>query len=327
MKLKLLLVSGFLFLFYSCSTSNTTAEVDTITLAMETELSRLSDGSFIADVRSIDFKHNQFYLTDYSRNEILVLDEDLVLKNTIGTGGEGPGEFKGASSITVSDDFMYVINDGKQTVEVFKGNEHVETINPQIILSSGTPLRFGAIDNTFYFSNPESQNSVSHYTSDDEISSFGEIRDFPNLSETLIKNYTHVLMHSRGVITVSDNLPTIVFYDLNKNVLSKMDYSNLPLVQEHLDVLKRNPTEENSYYILASDAYVFLDTLYVLLTLQNEQGPSSNKVLEIKIDTDGELNMLSMLDLGDGWYTAICANKSNLVSFNTTSGNVIKFEL
>ncbi|MEP0262337.1 hypothetical protein [Dokdonia sp.] len=327
MKLKLVLLSGFLFLYYSCSTSNTKAEFDTITLAIETELSRLSDDSFISDIRSIDFKHNQFYLTDYSRNEILILDEDLTLKNTAGTGGEGPGEFNGASSIKVSDDFVYVINDGKQTVEVFKENEHVETINPQIILSSGTPLRFGTLDNTFYFSNPESLNSVSHYKSDDEILSFGEIYDFPNLSQTLIKNYNHVLMHSNGIITVSDNLPTIVFYDLNKNVLSKMDYGNLPLVQEHLDVLKRNPTEDNSYYILATDAYLFLDTLYVLLTLQNEQGPSSNKVLEIKINKDGTLRILNMLGLGDGWYTTLCVNDSSLLSFDRTRGNVVKFQL
>ncbi|MFC4634535.1 hypothetical protein ACFO3O_11490 [Dokdonia ponticola] len=324
---KIVSISSFLFLLYACSTSDSSTEVATVTLSIEKELGQLSDNSYIADIRSMDFKDNQFYLADYTRNELLVLSEDLVLKNTIGNGGEGPGEFRGAGSITVSDDFIYAVNDGKQTVEVFKGDIHIKTINPQIMLGGGTSLRFGVIKDTFYFSDPESQNSISQFTSDHKISSFGEIHKFPNLSQTLLQNYTHVLMHSNGMISISDNLPVITFYDLNKNKLSTLDYSDIPIIQEHMDFLERNPTEENSYYILATDAHVFSDTLYVLLTLQSDKGPVSNKVLEIKVNKNGELLITRILDLGEGWFTALCANKTDLLSFNTSTGNLMKFQL
>ena len=99
------------------------------------------------------------------------------------------------------------------------------------------------------------------------------------------------------------------------------------MVQEHIDFLERHPTEDNSYYILATDAYVFSDRLYVLLTLQTDKGAASNKVLEIKINKEGELPVTRILDLGDGWFTTLCANEKSLLSFNTSTGNLVKFHL
>jgi len=323
--MKTLSLLGLFLLLASCTTSS--LEIENITLIKKAELSRLSDASFISDVRSIDFRSHHYFLTDYYRNEIIVLNEKLELQNLLGSGGEGPGEFQGVSSITVSDDIIYVINDGKQTIEVFKDMKHQETINPQMILSLGTPLRFGVSNGNFYISNPESTKSISQISPSSEIISFGEIHEFPSLKETLIKNYEHVLLHPKGVITVSDNLPFVKFYNSNRELVSMLDYSTIPIVREHMNTLKLNPSNDNSYYILASDAYLSNNKLYVMLTLQRDNGPESNKVLEIGVNNNRDLDILRVLDLGDGWYTTICVNDNSLLSFDRTRGNIVKFLL
>ncbi len=73
MKVKIysLTISIYLTALYSCQIYN--ADVDEVILTKDTAIIQLSDSSFFADVRSLYFD-KFLYLTDYNRDQIIILD-------------------------------------------------------------------------------------------------------------------------------------------------------------------------------------------------------------------------------------------------------------
>ena len=62
----------YILSFYSCKNGGT--KIDEIRLEKISEINQLTDSSFISDIRSICHYNKTFYLTDYKRNQIILLN-------------------------------------------------------------------------------------------------------------------------------------------------------------------------------------------------------------------------------------------------------------
>src|SRR5699024_6159510 len=100
-----------------------------LTNSISLAIDQLSDSSFFCNVTSIDYKDGKYYISDYERGNIFVLDKQLNLINTLGIKGKGPGELLGASQLFVhSADSVLIYNDGKKSIELFDQERHQSTI-------------------------------------------------------------------------------------------------------------------------------------------------------------------------------------------------------
>src|SRR5690606_23185391 len=86
-----------------CLFSCKSQEIPVSYLRSDMRIDRLSDSSYLSDVRSMVFDQ-YLYVTDYERNQIIKLTPEGELLGYLGAKGKGPGEFLGASDIIVHGD-------------------------------------------------------------------------------------------------------------------------------------------------------------------------------------------------------------------------------
>lgn len=304
----------------SCSDSN---EIGVFKLRKTVEVNQLSDSTFLTDVRSIRNYKEKFYLTDYSRNQIIILDKTLKLINTMGSTGKGPGEFLGADQLYIEEDTIYVMNDGHRTIEVFDRVKHLKTIKFPNSIKLAADKKFVKSDEYFYLSKVDVDGSVCKYGFDKIVKQFGLIENYKSEKETFIKNQKHILKYKNNIISVSDNKPKLEMYTTSGDLVYKLDYGNIELVDNTMDFIEKQTLTENSYYEFVSDAYVFSNKLYLLILTHDGQKMFSNKVLEFDINDVG-FTVSRILDLGDDWFESICASNDILMASN---GALVSFKL
>ncbi len=319
-KAKLLCVF-FSAILFSCS-KNT--RIDISKLKKEKVVNQLSDSTFIYDVRAILNYGEDIYLSDYKRNQVIVLDKSLELKNTLGSAGKGPGEFIGASQLFIDKDTIYVMNDGHRTVEVFDFSQHLKTISFPKEIRLSTQKKFVKSNKYFYLSNVNIDGSISRYNPyDNDIKQFGLIENYRSEKETRIKNSKYILKYKDFIISVSDNKPKLEMYNMLGNFILEFDYRHIKSVSNTMDFIEKQKEEENSYYEFVSDAYLFSNKLYLLILSYNGNKMLSNKVLEINMSETG-FKASRLLDLGSDWYESICITDGVLWASN---GALVKFKL
>ena len=326
MKVKIysLTISIYLTALYSCQIYN--ADVDEVILTKDTAIIQLSDSSFFADVRSLYFD-KFLYLTDYNRDQIIILDYNGTFVKSIGRKGKGPGEFLGASHIYVHDDTIYVANDSKRCFELYDFNKYLKTVQlpPEIILYAD--FRFFLKEGNLYLTSPSEQNGfVSVKINSNLIDHFGKISEIELKQQNYHKKKRHVFSYKNYIISVSDNIPIIEKYDLSGKLIEQFDYSKVPLVKSRIDFIQTNIENENSYYLLLNDAYLESDKLYVLLCTNEHNNINSNKVMAIHLSSDS-MAIKKIYNLGVGWYSTICIVDDCLWAFSLTENSLTKFSL
>ena len=101
----------------SCSSND--KKIQKIVLQEDIKIEEFSDSTFFSDIRSISYSDSFYYLTDYSRDQFFVLNQNFKLLKTLGQKGQGPGEFLGAAHLCVVGDSVFILNDMQKTFEVF----------------------------------------------------------------------------------------------------------------------------------------------------------------------------------------------------------------
>lgn len=305
--------------FKSCK-EETESITEEVTLKIDTIINQLSDSSFLTDIRSIYFSNSKYYMTDYTRDQIFILSKDLELIKTIGKKGRGPGEFSGASHLFADKDSIFVYNDSKITFEVYNTKKHLKTIQLPVPIRLHSSLRYFMYKNELYFSNA---NSIENYSISklncltNKVANFGQIKKFRTPKETRIKNHRHLIKYKDYIIAVPNCQAVIEMYDFKGKFLNKFDISNIKPIKEMLTFINEQKSEENSYYVLFSDVYVYKNRLFLtMLTNDKYNKRSEDKVLEIEINTN-KIIYKRILKLSEkSWFGPICINEGYLLAFN-----------
>ncbi|MFZ2339508.1 MAG: 6-bladed beta-propeller [Bacteroidales bacterium] len=254
------------------------------------------------------------YVTDYERDQIIILTPVGELVGYVGAKGKGPGEFLGASDITVRGDSMWVYNDGNGGFEVFRSDGHLQTIRlPDNIDYSGG-FNFFLFRNRLFMSSVSETNSICSFdVRTSTIERFGQPEAFDTDKHTRIRNYRHLAGNDSCIFAVSDNMPVIEKYDHSGQMLETLNYSRIPIVRKRLGVI-REDINPNGYTLLVQDVCYDNGKLYLLLYANNGNRISCNDILVIDV-SERNMSCHRLLNLGDSWYRTICASGSRLYAF------------
>jgi hypothetical protein len=301
---------SFIIIFYSCQDNNNRE----IGLNRDTVISQLNDSSYISDVRSI-YSNKYIYVTDYKRDQILILDKKGSFCKSLGTKGKGAGEFLGAAHLFVSNDTICVYNDGKRSFEFFNFFNHFKTVFLPANVEHVSSFRFFFKGKYIYFTSVSDSNCiVSIDINTNSFSRYGRLIKFKSAKQTKIRNSRHVFYNNNNLIAVSDNLPIIERYDFNGDIKEIFNYSNVSVVKNRIKTINSQKQYDNGYDCLLQDAYYENNRLYLLIYTNADNAIFCNKVLVI--DTSKEKMVIqSLYSLGTGWFKSICISDGCIYAF------------
>ncbi|GHV58934.1 hypothetical protein FACS1894182_12230 [Bacteroidia bacterium] len=92
--------------------------IERVRLVPLSEMDQFSDSTFFSDIRFMYANQGLLYLSDYTRAQVMVLDNETLIE-TISSKGQGPGELFGASPLLVRDDTVYIHDSGKRENSCF----------------------------------------------------------------------------------------------------------------------------------------------------------------------------------------------------------------
>lgn len=312
------------FLITSCGKQS--IKVKQQYLDRDTSFYNLSDSSYISDVRGIVEFDDDFYFTDYNRNQCVVLDKEYKVSHILGSGGKGPGEFIGASMVNVFQDSIYIINDGKMSIEIYNKNRYISTIYPSVSGNYLKNARFIKNCNGLYFSNVNNGCSITKLSSNGEIINFGLLKQYRTEKETYIKNTKHLLVFKQNIISISNNSLNLEMYNSEGILINKLNFENIEIMKDRLKFISNKKIAENSYYELIPDAYIFNNNIYLLLTTNNGSKVETKNVLEIQIESNN-FKLSRLLRLDEGWYNTFCVTKSQILAYDGKNREMVVFNL
>lgn len=319
-----------LCLLTACAEKEKTASFKDLTNSISLAIDQLSDSSFFCNVTSIDYKDGKYYISDYERGNIFVLDKQLNLINTLGIKGKGPGELLGASQLFVhSADSVLIYNDGKKSIELFDQERHQSTITLPDDFEFNPDIRFCYENNNLYLSSFNGTNSISKSSLvSNTLSWFGDIREHTTDKESRIKNRRHLSLYGKDrIIAIPDCQAKIELYTLVGEKVSEFSLDTIPIINDILSFVDKQKKEPNSYYQFFQDAYVHGSDIFILiLSVDKEDKIESNKIIQIEIDDD-KIKSARLLYLGDGWYNKFCVTSHSIVAFDAKACQLIKYNL
>ncbi len=317
-----------IFLFFVGCQIKTTKEVKSQLIVQKT-LEEFSDSTFFSDIRGISAYEREILLTDYKRDQIFVLDEDLKLVSVIGQKGQGPGEFLGASHLFYNGKYIFVENEMKRAFEIFtKEGEYKGNI---FYRRKAPSTRFFENEGAVYYSPKSDEFAICKLdVKSKKMECFGEIESYRTKRETRVKNGRHLLKWKNTIVGVRETNPVIELYDFNGKLLLHKDFDDLESVANFIRYDNSKPIQENSYYVYNSDACIVGNNLYVLILTVGEKAgkmrPMSNTVLCFQL-SDTAIRYKETLCLGTGWYNNLCVVGNNLLAFDADKSQLKKFSL
>jgi len=320
--------SGILIIIIclAISCKNNKNEMISIKLDEILTINQFSDSTFFSDIRSMYYHEEKYYISDYNRSQIFILDNNFKLIKTIGRKGEGPGELNGSAQLYVNSDTITVMNEGKSSFEKYTSiQKHISTVIYPNFISSNSE-RFFEYNRCLYFGISTAENTICKYNySANRLEMFGKSRKYHTEMETRIKNHRHLSKYGKFIISVPDCQPIIEQYDFEGKLINIFDFSTIKPVSRTLEFIRESKQIENSYFVLNSDIYIYKNSLFVLITNQeNEKNVNNNKIIEFKI-LDDKIVPNRILHLGNGWFNTFCVSEHGIGTFNATSGNLILY--
>ncbi len=314
-------------ILYSCQDET---KLITNYIKPNTTLSQLNDSTFFVDIRSINHDNDNIYMVDGRLDQIFILDKNYMLTNCVGIRGNGPGELSYLSKILVDNDTLYVYNGGKMNLEVFKQSSHIKSIKlPSSIRTSGS-VKLAKSNKYLYVSSvdPVGCTTIASYNiMSGDVKKFGNIQKYNSQKEICMKNLKHLLTYNDLIIAIPNNSYSIEIYDSETNFIREVKYNDISILRDTYNYINSKLIESNSYYVLISDAYIYENYLYLMLLTYNKKTEQmqSNTVLEINLNDDFRASRL--LNLGEGWFEAICIFDKMLLSFDSKNANTLIYDI
>ena len=112
-----------------CKQPNHSVEAKKI--SPQKSITMLKDSTYIYSAQCMRLDSNKLFLLDNRRSEVIVMDKELNLLNTIGREGRGPREFFDASSFILIGGDTIIINDpGNNRLQMYYSNgSHIKSIS------------------------------------------------------------------------------------------------------------------------------------------------------------------------------------------------------
>ena len=256
---------------FSCRPSINVEEL--VFLTPDIEIDMLSDSTFFSEIGILLSHQGDIYMSTPERVQLVRMDKDLNLKNTIGRQGRGPQELLFFKSFLVTDDEVWI---GDPNVSAFR------KFTPEgqfIATETKSQNHYNNIErcaiegDKIYFSDPnhDTQTSLSMLDLAQEDDSlrlrrFGTLTDFNHPSKSVLMNRSHIFIDQDYLIVVPLSIPVIQKYDKNTLELVEtfdlMQISNMKGVYNHA-ISTEAAKLPNASYGLISDAYLHNNLLYI----------------------------------------------------------------
>ncbi len=322
---KYIILVGLVFLL-SCNSSMETIPKKQVKLNIS--INTLSDSSYFSDIRSIYYRNSKYYLSEYNRDNIFVLNDSLHLINIVGNKGKGPGELLGASHIFLPNkDSIFILNDAKKTIEIFGLETHLSTLNVPQETALSADMRFCVRNDTIFLSNSfdESTSICGFSFKTSYFNTFGDIVNYPTQKEIQVKNRRHLHSYKDYIIAIPDCHPVVEIYSLLGEKLNVIRFDNISSINKMIKYVEGKKAKTNSYLQFIPDSYIYENNLFILFMSIMENGKKEcNKILQLKIN-DTQLCPIQIFDLGKGWFGPICVNKDGILAFDQISKTLKKF--
>lgn len=239
-------------------------------------IDKLSDSSYILSAQSMLLNDNKLFFLDERRSQIIVLDNELNLLTTIGRGGKGPNEFIPSSFTVIGKDTVVVNDSGNNRLQLYHSSgNHIRSISLRDI--SARLINGFHYNNRVLTATSIGNKAIIMYRFNEAylpnmVKEFGERYKFNSEIQNGIRNDRYLHKYNGKTIAISDNQPFIELYDIDGNILTRYDYSNIEIIENQLKYIKnKGQTNEKSYMRLVHHTYIFNDNLYILINRNTPQ--------------------------------------------------------
>jgi hypothetical protein len=314
-------------LIFLLSCNSTIVKIPEKQVEMNLFINALSDSSYFTDIRSIYYCNSEYFLSEYNRDNILVLNDSLNLINIIGSKGKGPGELLGASHLFLKDsDSIFILNDAKKTIELFSSEMHLSTFDIANEINFSGDMRFCVRNDTVFLSNSSKKSSISSFSFKTRcFDTFGDVIHYSTPKEMQVKNRRHLHSYKDNIIAIPDCHPLIELYSLIDEKSNVIRLDNISPINKVVKYIKGEVTKSNSYLQFFPDSYIYKNNLFVLfISIMGDGKKECNKILQLEIN-DMQIFPIQILDLGSGWYGPICVNEYGILAFDQNSKTLKRF--
>ena len=303
-------------ILFSCS--NEEERIKKVTCV--SSMSEISDTLFFGKIKNLISNGKDIYFIDEYRECIVHTNvNDWKLRKLIGVAGEGPDELCNLLQFTLKNDTLYALDGGcaKLVAYNLQGDicakyplplESKLKIGYHFLVNGGNKMDISTRFNAGAFVNMDLSNG--------NMSFWDERFRFEYASQNIMRNGRHLFETTNGYITVSDNMPQLVKYDMQKKRIEVYDYSDIPTVKKRLLQIEKEVTNTNSYGIICEDACVSEDKLYLLL-ISNNDGFTKNRIAVFSLFP--QIKWDGMLEMSGRIYSTFCVSHDQLIAYESKS--------
>lgn len=311
-----------LFSIIACAPKRQNAE---ITLAIDSTFAELSDSSFIPSrIMCLAVKDSNFYFSNYSEG-IVVLDSDFKFNKKVGSRGEGPGELLGCAHFYIgNNDSIYILNEGKHSIELFVKDKHVKHIPFPNNVSLTFSTRFFSESQCIYHS--VIADTLPLVIFDDNSSINKYICDYTKWDNPELVRHSsrHLVKGEQSFFVIGCALPIFQRYSLNGKLLEEYDLEILPEIHKMIRKYKRDPQVPTSYFTVIQDVYYDNQKIYLLVASdENEYFCNTIYVLNVSEET----KHIQTFKLSGEVYGAFCIKENMLLAYNSVNASLDRFRL
>lgn len=282
----------------------------------------LKDSTYIYSAQCMRLDSNKLFLLDNRRSEVIVMDKELNLLNTIGREGRGPREFFDASSFNLIGRDTVIINDpGNNRLQMYYSNgSHIKSISRKRI-SAKLDLGFQYLNKVLTATSYGEKAIVMYRFHEDgspkKIKEFGNRYSFNNAKQNAIRNDRYLHHYEETIIAISDNQPIIEVYGNTGNLLRAYNFSKIDMVDKQLKYISNKKHSENSYMVLVEQTYLLGDQLYVLIN-RNLPEYTSNTIISFNLKP--KISPSKIYHLPNNIYQAFAVDKAHIYAYGESPG-------
>ena len=317
-------------LFYTLDANAQETKILENNLNPDIEKTELSDGSFLAQAFQLIYNGNKLYMSEINRQQIVVFDKDLNFINTISRQGRGPDEVVSLSEFSIKKDTVLVKDYGGVKIQIYKNNgAHIKAVSLQDIRSEINPAHnFLYSNDTLTIASTQDSALVRYDFSSGKpslINKFGKRYEFATLSRNYSNNNRFIDVIDGKIVTISDNLPIIELYNVGGELLSKYDFSSIPMIKKQIEFSNNEKGDQGWVSMLAGSYSIQGNDLYILVNI-SEPDYTCNKVIKFSLDGNKFIPEI-VYTLPGSVYSGVAVSGKYLYSFNSHASSICRFKL
>lgn len=330
--LKFITLLLVLFSFSKCQ--NSTDLLPSKRLTPMKKINSFGDSTYFSRIDGIRSWQNKFFIINAESQRIIILDTNLNFLTTVGQKGRGPGEILAPTDICKNKNELYITDAGNKKISVFTKYEDNYRLKHEFEVSFSelrNNMCFTIIDSLIYIVSPHSDKPIQTYSlKGKKLKRFGYNVKFE--TKNPFRKLFYIDSNPKvGIIAVSVTEPVIMQYNIEGNLLKRIDLSNVDILKGTIVANRKyySSANRNSIRPLFGNFCLQENKLYLKLNLnENDLENKRNKVLVLRIDKDS-IYPERILELGNSLVSVIgiSSDTSKLLAFNDITGELVLFNL